>query len=164
MKILHFAGPMCCGKSYLTSKIHEKYPDIPVFDVKQIHIKHGSIVDGEFNWDKFRENRDGRVVENELVEFLRSNREQPLVILESSGTNQEIHDIISRIGSGWAEEVFIPIKPSNKWETLAKKAGVNLKSVESSNDIFWKKVDFNNTTYNQKEAAEIIRTEIAKVL
>jgi shikimate kinase len=161
MKIFHLMGPSCSGKSHIVNLVNKKYK-VPTFDVKQIHIDTGSIVNGIFDWNKFRENRKKKVVITMLQEFLITYRNEKFLFIESSGTNQEINTILEKVE--WAEQILLPLQPApkSKREQFARQNNTPLDVVEESSERFWKTIDYDiGFSYTQKEILEELKKHIA---
>ena len=89
MKILiHLVGPQCCGKTYVLDEFR-KNSNVAIWDILDWYNNSGCLVDGVMDWTVWKEKKDEIWID--FQDFLANTKEIPIVILETSGMNQDVN-------------------------------------------------------------------------
>lgn len=139
--LFHLTGTSCSGKSYIQEEFKDN-PNVKSWDVVQFYRDKDIIVDGEVNWDNYR-NKIWEL-KRAFKEFIASCKDTPVVFIETIGWNKSINDLLA----GMSNVVTIVLAVPSKEELLKR---INKRSDIKEETVMYFYNRFIKSELNNKE-------------
>lgn len=120
--VIHITGPQLAGKTFVTRRLIDLYDgDLAVWDVWDWYVDNGVIDDqGQVNW-KARSEAAPRLRED-LLDWLARNRHATGIVVESSGINRTINEILADVDH---LRITLEPAPEDEAEIRARQRGID---------------------------------------
>ena len=131
--ILHVTGPHCAGKTYIIERFLKKR-SVAVWDVLNFYERFGFIRDNTIyysNWRKiFKE------IKSDLKGFIEENAGAKMIIVESSGTNQHVNELLMSVSQDGisVRSVMLNFPTDEELTVRASKRGVPIQKAKEINN------------------------------
>jgi hypothetical protein len=161
-KIFHITGTQCCGKSYLINKIKAEF-DCASWDIlEDFYIKNKILVNNEMDWKKY--SGLSKTLPLELENFIEDNL-QKVVLIETSGINKTINDILPNLEKKYGKIIQITLDIPSEEELSNRAKNRNL----NGNKVVGFAIDFSNLVYREsflslEQAYKELKTKLIEML